>query len=150
MVFVYVLQLERDKYYVGETEDPLVLHDTLWTKLYLPVRVLEMISSCDKYDCDKYTIKYMDLYGIHKVRGGSFTEIQLDESTLYHLSRMTRKPILDEPCDCFTSCILSHRRSKCMVLNMITDAQEKHCIRCGNDGHTISECICTHPYQNIS
>ena len=60
-----------------------------WTKLYKPIQVLKIIPDCDDYDEDKYTRIYMDKYGIDNVRGGSFVTVELDQSTVEHLKRMT-------------------------------------------------------------
>ena len=88
MVYIYVLQLDKDKYYIGKTNNPqfrLESHFNLqgseWTKLYKPIQILELITDCDDYDEDKYTLIYMDKYGIDNVRGGSFTTIELDKFT---------------------------------------------------------------------
>lgn len=88
MMYIYILQLEKGKYYVGKTKNPyfrLESHfyssGSEWVILYKPIRILELIADCDDYDEDKYTLIYMDKYGIDNVRGGSFTTIELDKST---------------------------------------------------------------------
>ena len=87
-MYIYILQLEKGKYYVGKTKNPYFRFEnhfyssgSEWTKLYKPIRILELIADCDDYDEDKYTLIYMDKYGIDNVRGGSFTTIELDKST---------------------------------------------------------------------
>ena len=93
MVYIYALQLEQGKYYIGKTNNPqfrLENHfnsnSSAWTKLYKPIKVLELKSNCNDYDEDKYTKIYMDKYGIPNVRGGSFVSIHLDQSTIAHLT----------------------------------------------------------------
>ena len=92
MVFIYVLQLEQGKYYIGKTTNPqfrLENHfnsnGSAWTKLYKPIKVLELKPDCDDYDEDKFTKKYMDKYGINNVRGGSYVSIKLDQTIIDHL-----------------------------------------------------------------
>jgi hypothetical protein len=96
MVFIYILQLQQGKYYVGKTTNPSFRIDShfnangsAWTKKYAPIKVLELIPDCDDYDEDKYTKIYMDRYGIDNVRGGSFVQVKLDEATINHLSQMS-------------------------------------------------------------
>jgi len=88
MVFIYALQLEQGKYYIGKTNNPtfrLESHfnsnGSEWTKLYKPIKLLELIPNCDDYDENKYTEKYMDKYGINNVRGGSFVSLKLNKAT---------------------------------------------------------------------
>ena len=95
MVFIYILQLEQEKYYIGKTTNPtfrLQKHFTssgsVWTKKYKPISVLEIIPNCDDYDEDKYTIKFMEKYGINNVRGGSFCEIKLSENNITILNQI--------------------------------------------------------------
>jgi len=96
MVFIYVLQLEQGKYYIGKTNNPqfrLESHfnsnGSEWTKIYKPLKVLELKPNCDDYDEDKITRQYMDKYGINNVRGGSFVSVKLDKSTIDILKKMS-------------------------------------------------------------
>jgi hypothetical protein len=97
MVYIYVLQLEKDKYYVGKTNNPdfrLKKHfnsnGSVWTTLYKPLKVLEIKSNCDDYDENKITLKYMDIYGINNVRGGSFVTLKLKKSTIDTIILMSK------------------------------------------------------------
>ena len=97
MVFIYILQLEKGKYYIGKTTNVAFRLEThfnssgsVWTKKYKPINLLEVIPDCDDYDEDKYTIKYMKTYGINNVRGGSFCEIKLSENKIITLNQMIK------------------------------------------------------------
>jgi hypothetical protein len=97
MVFIYVLRLQQGKYYIGKTNHPkfrLENHfhsnGSEWTKLYRPIKVIELIPNCDDYDEDKYTRKYMDKYGMNNVRGGSFVSVKLEKQTIDALRQMER------------------------------------------------------------
>jgi hypothetical protein len=116
MVYIYVIRLENNKYYVGKTTNPTFrfenhfnVNGSAWTKKYKPISLEELIPNCDDYDEDKYTIKYMDKYGIDNVRGGSFVEIYLDDSTIKHLMKMK-------------------------------NGTNNLCFNCGLKGHFINEC----------
>ena len=97
MVFIYILELENKKYYVGKTTNPdfrLEQHfnssGSQWTKKYKPIKILELKPNCDDYDEDKYTKIYMDKYGINNVRGGSYVQIKLDKVTIESLEKMNK------------------------------------------------------------
>jgi len=95
MVNIYVLKLEKGKYYVGKTNNPrfrLENHfnsnGSQWTKKYKPLKIIEIKPDCDDYDEDKITRQYMDKYGIENVRGGSFVSINLEQSVIDTLKQM--------------------------------------------------------------
>ena len=96
MVYIYALELEDGKYYIGKTDNPEYRIEnhfnstgSAWTKLYKPLKAIEIKPDCDDYDEDKITIQYMDKYGIDNVRGGSFVSVKLDDSTVQHLKQMS-------------------------------------------------------------
>lgn len=116
MVFIYCLQLENNKYYIGKTNNPKYRLDShfcnnggVWTKLNKPIQIIEIIPDCDDFDEDKYTIKYMSKYGINNVRGGTFSQPSLDKSTLTHLAK-TIKSSTDA---CFNCGKKGHFSNKC-------------------------------------
>ena len=86
MVFIYVLQLKQEKWYIGKTETSKFRIDTHFdskgsgfTKKYPPEEIYQIIPECDKYDEDKFVKKYMDKYGIDNVRGGSYSRLELTQ-----------------------------------------------------------------------
>ena len=82
---IYVLKLSSNKYYVGKTtksvQERFLEHvqnnGSEWTKLYEPIEIIEHFQTSDVYDEDKITKKYMGIYGIENVRGGSYCSISL-------------------------------------------------------------------------
>ncbi len=91
-----MLQLEKGKYYIGKTNNPQFRLETHfnsngseWTKIYKPLKVLEIKPNCDDYDEDKYTRIYMDKYGINNVRGGSFVSVKLSKTQKDILHQMS-------------------------------------------------------------
>ena len=117
MVFIYVLKLKSNKYYIGKTNNPDIRLDSHfnsngseWTKLYKPIEVNELIPDCDPFDEDKYTLKYMEKEGIDNVRGGSFCKIELSDEQIK------------------------------LINQMIKGASDK-CFNCGESGHFIKDCI---------
>ena len=116
MICIYVLQLEKGKYYVGKTTDPYFRikshfnsNGSKWTQLYKPLKILELKRNCDDYDEDKVTRQYMDKYGINNVRGGSFVSVKLDNSVINTLQQMEK-------------------------------GTNDKCFKCGEKGHFAKEC----------
>lgn len=91
-VSIYILYCEEGKYYVGKTKNATSLKKRLenhfnvkgssWTQKYKPLYLFDNIDNCDDYDEDKYTLKYMNLFGIDNVRGGSYCQLTLSENML--------------------------------------------------------------------
>jgi predicted GIY-YIG superfamily endonuclease/ribosomal protein S14 len=93
---IYVLQLENGYYYVGRTknlerriEDHATGYGSAWTKKYKFVKHVETLEG-DSLLEDLVVKRYMQKHGIHKVRGGSYSQVILPEETINHLEREFR------------------------------------------------------------
>ena len=159
MVFIYVLELEKNKFYIGTTIYPdfrFLTHfnpnGSEWTKKYKPKKVIELIPDCNDLDEDKYTLKYMEKYGINNVRGGSFCEIKLNDNNLITLKQIINNITdkcyicgntdhyannckkkeekistinINETCNCISSYLFTHKISKCLLNNIFTYFDEE-------------------------
>jgi hypothetical protein len=154
MVYIYILNLERDKYYIGKTNNPnfrLEQHfsneGANWTKIYKPIGVEQIIENCDDYDEDKYTLKYMGIFGIENVRGGSFCEHDLSIET----KKLLQKMLLGSTNKCFNCGSDSHFVETCpKKITKKTNTYKKKplkkfrklktCQRCNRMGHNKRGC----------
>ena len=116
-MYVYIIQLEDNRFYVGTTCNPqfsMSRHfnaaGTPWTTKYNPIKIIEFIPDCDKYDEDKHVRRYMENYGIDRVRGGSFCDEVLPDA----MRRM---------------------------LEDMKHATETACSKCGQSGHLMRNCV---------
>lgn len=96
MTIVYVLRLERGKYYVGKTEDIRKRWKehcngtgARWTKIYKPISIVETkpIPVDDSFEEDKVTKEFMGKYGIDNVRGASYVTEELTDSDIKSLKK---------------------------------------------------------------
>lgn len=83
---IYILRLEGGRYYIGKSDNVMNRFKqhldgggSAWTKKYKPVSLEKTIENVSPFEEDKVTKEYMSKYGIDKVRGGSYVEIQLSE-----------------------------------------------------------------------
>jgi len=85
-MIIYVIQLFDDKFYIGRTNN---LNRRLeehkngtgaeWTKKYPFIKLLKTVNTNDLFTEDKYVKMYMNKYGINNVRGGSYSNIELNK-----------------------------------------------------------------------
>lgn len=81
---IYVLRLEGGRYYVGKSDDVMNRYQqhrnglgSAWTRKYKPIVLEKTIENVSPFEEDKITKEYMSKYGIDKVRGGSYVEVEL-------------------------------------------------------------------------
>ena len=83
---IYVLKLEDGNYYIGKSDDVnnryqqhLKGFGSAWTKKHRPLSLEKTIEHVSPFEEDRITKEYMSKYGIDKVRGGSYCQIDLSE-----------------------------------------------------------------------
>ncbi len=149
MFTIYVLECEEGKYYVGKTDRPLrnriVEHfeqyGSEWTYIFRPLRVVESFSSTNPLKEDEVTKKYMMMYGIDNVRGGSYTAPDLPDYKIQALE--------DEICSaenrCFRCMRPGHFANECDanqgVFNAPIIPRKNICFRCLRPGHYANQCF---------
>jgi len=81
---IYILRLEGGHYYIGKSQNVITRYQehlngngSAWTRKYAPVKLERTIEGASIFDEDKITKEYMVKYGIDKVRGGSYVQIEL-------------------------------------------------------------------------
>lgn len=153
MVYIYILKLRNNKYYIGKTQNPTFrLEDhfenngSTWTKINKPILVHEIKPDCDNEDEDKITIQYMKKYGINNVRGGSFCKNKLDEASVSTIKRMISGS--SDKCyncgeDHFVKDCPDMGKQKCQLA--VGSAEwgswsKNKCDRCGRSNHTSDNC----------
>jgi hypothetical protein len=94
---IYILKLKDGYYYVGQSNNVnkrLKQHlkgvGSNWTKKYKPICIDRIIPNLSSWDEDRYVKEYMSIYGIDKVRGGSYTNINLDDNQIELLTKEIR------------------------------------------------------------
>lgn len=139
MVYIYILKLQQNKWYIGKTNNPKFRLDqhfnrngSAWTKKYPPLDITEFIPNCTGFDEDKYTIIYMSMYGVANVRGGSFCQLDLSDDIANIINRM----IWGATDKCVKCGSMYHFVKDCLIKNNI-------CYRCGRTNHTDKNCYAT-------
>ena len=94
---IYILKLQGGRYYVGKSDNPMKRYQehmngsgSAWTRKYKPIGVEKIIPNQTDFDEDKWVKVYMSKYGIEKVRGGAYVEVELDEAQEYALNKELR------------------------------------------------------------
>jgi len=162
---IYVLKLTNNKYYVGKTNDlerrkqeHLNGTASTWTKKYKPIEIEKIIKNASSFDEDKYTLEFMDKYGVDNVRGGQYATEALDELQRYNIKKSLwanndccyqcgRKGHFIHTCKFTTDIngenILSEDDKIEKTIKIQKDNSKiniKTCYECLQEGHYASEC----------
>ena len=84
MTTIYILELQGGNYYIGKTSNVIQRYQqhlngngSAWTTRYAPLSLIKTIENASAFDEDKVTKEYMAKYGMDKVRGGTYVEMEL-------------------------------------------------------------------------
>ncbi len=142
MVYIYVLKLKYNKYYIGKTNNPNFRLDdhfdsegSEWTKKYKPISVHELKPNCTNNDETIVTQEYMKKYGIDNVRGGPWCSFDISEhkKSIEHI-------IKSESDICYNCGKSGHFANNCKIKKT---NNKNICERCGRNGHSIENCYAT-------
>ncbi len=94
MDHIYILKLREGKYYIGKKKnvekrfnEHIAGNGSGWTKKYKPISLIKSVVSTSYFDEDKYVKEYMAKYGIENVRGGTYSNIDLDANCISVLEK---------------------------------------------------------------
>jgi hypothetical protein len=159
--WVYVLELEGGNYYVGYSQnlDQRIKshfsgHGSEWTRLHKPLKVCELFPDKDTIDEQTITLRYMQMYGYERVRGGVYCNVNLYKPPRELMANLHKCFICSESNHYSNTCPQKnykwtpHREAIKMLSKRSTRAfssrrQTKHCERCGRSGHITNECFAT-------
>lgn len=142
MWYVYHIDLENGKHYVGSTRtlDARGLQHVegkgcAWTRAHPPVSPLAVVEVVGTKDAatrkeTAVTKLLMGEYGIHNVRGGAFSAVEL---TPWEVAVLQMELAHDRGA-CFKCGGTDHFAGECVK------RWEERCFRCGESGHWQSEC----------
>lgn len=117
MPTVYILKCKDNCYYIGKTTGSYfkIIDDHFkglgceWTQVHKPIRLEMLRHFCDENDDDFYTRLFITKYGIDKVRGGSYSQLELSEK---QISEIRHHPI-DTHLICYQCHMKGHKRHLC-------------------------------------
>ena len=153
---IYILKLKNGKYYVGQTHDVNKRYrdhrngtGSAWTRTHVPLGIDQVIHHASPFDEDMYLKRYMSMYGIDNVRGGSYSQTVLTDAQ--------KKAIVAELRTAEGSCMkcgrMGHFVETCYARTELVyysssssdessedEGNDTACFRCGRQGHWISQC----------
>lgn len=156
MVNVYVLELEGNKYYVGQSDKSNFslsdfVNDIPWTLKYAPKRVITIFTNNDEVGdevgVNKHVLKLMNEHGIHNVRGGRYSNLILTSEDRDNIFKL----IYDSTGKCYICGESGHKSYKCeykdfaFVGNSDTesDSGDECDDVCLNLNNETNDCICS-------
>ena len=98
-MFFYLLRLENDKYYIlfnpnehFDINDVIIIHSD-WLCMNRPIEIIDRIKYIGQ-TIDQVVVKYMNIYGVDSVRGGSYIDIRLSSKQKNNIDNyMTEIPL---------------------------------------------------------
>jgi len=121
MDYLYVLKLEKEKWYIGRSanverryEQHLRGDGAKWTQLHKPIQLVLKRPLKDEEDEDRTTHAFIKKYGAQNVRGGSYCQVEPKYKNTVRVD--------------WTD------------YSQLAEADEDACFRCGRDSHWQADC----------
>lgn len=143
---IYVLELERGKYYIGRTEyeDLRIIQHNIgkgaaWTSKFPPLAVIEVRVCNSPFEEDMVTKEYMAKFGVDNVRGGSYVKIVLDSVQVEAITR----ELLSISDACKTCGKFDHFMSECNFKKPVSVIENSvwRCEFCNITSISLQKCI---------
>lgn len=115
---IYILKLNNDKYYVGRSsmdnyQNRINSHfankGAAWTRKFGVLEIDKILLDSQPYDETRYTLIYMEKYGIDNVRGAEFSRIDLSKET----KKLIERAIFNESDVCYLCGSYKHFANDC-------------------------------------
>ena len=97
---LYILELEEDKKYIGRVDEEKDVDrrykehcngtGALWTVKYKPRKIERIIPNSNIFDEDARVIEYMNKYKIENIRGGTYSQIDLNNDQIEEINNKIR------------------------------------------------------------
>lgn len=144
---VYCLELEDGYYYIGSSrniESRFYEHldgdGSMWTSLHKPIRIIEVLTNVNTFEEDRMVKQYMSVYGIDKVRGGTYISEKLSEEDISFI----QKEIWSAQQRCIrcgrSNHLMRHCHAQTDVNGIVLYNPELICAVCDRAGHLKSQC----------
>ena len=148
-LYIYVLQLQSGKYYVGISSNVDLRYfqhfdgkGSSWTTKYPPISIIQKIMTINPFEEDMVTKEYMAKYGIDNVRGGSYVSITLDSIQIESITRELRSVAgYCKSCGDLGHYMKDCLKKKELVIKLIPKTSIWECDSCSALYSSIDECV---------
>ena len=147
IMFVYVLELEHNKFYVGRTDNVQARYHqhcsgsgSEWTLLHRPILLREAVETTDIFLEDTTTLRLMMIHGKSNVRGGKYANPVLTPQQNREIEVSFHSAVNG----CYSCGKVGHFASSCPKEHtrvVVKGRQRDPCPRCGYTSHTRDACF---------
>ncbi len=151
MIYIYILELCNNKFYIGKLYNIYELEDTIlmldetneWLYYNKIIKIASIECFEENFDEVYFIYEFMQHQGVHNVRGGVFNKMNLSLDNAYNIFLN----IKTEQNKCYLCGLNNHNAYKCKLRNkydyhklVILVNSNIYCYNCNNTGHYKEDC----------